>query len=47
MIMVILQIHKLPLINFGNAFVEIYETLKERYDDEPLIINDNMTEQQI
>jgi hypothetical protein len=36
-----------PINNFGNAFVEIYETLKERYDDEPLIINDNMTEQQI
>ncbi len=36
-----------PINKFGDAFIEIYETLKQRYDAEPLLINDNMTESQL
>ena len=36
-----------PINNFGNAFVEIYDCLKEQYDSVPLKITDNMTEEDI
>ena len=36
-----------PITNFGNAMIEIFETLKQRYDSEPLVINNNMTEHEI
>jgi hypothetical protein len=36
-----------PINKFGDAFVEIYECLKEQYDSVPLEIKDGMTEEQI